>query len=139
MAENVVREPRDKKDLKVTAPEEVEVEVVEKYIYGNISDQTVILPDLIQGSLPTGPTFKIEPGQVVDLLEYFTAQKLKRCRSLKIAMDGKFLKKCDSVDEVITPKKRDVSGFMRNEFHEALDALEKKEQEDNKRLRPGIY
>lgn len=111
----------------------------EKFIFGCILDQDVILPDLVTGPRGSEAEMKLEPGQVVDLEEYFSSARLKRSRSLKIAIKGGWLIPCGSTDETVTPKKRIFQDGEApiNEFDIRLAEELDKEEKELERLKQG--
>jgi hypothetical protein len=84
----------------------VEQEVQENFIFGCVHDQNVILPDLVTGPRGSETALRFEPGQVIDLAEFFMPSKLRRSHSLKMAVKSEWLVPCETVDEVVTPKQR---------------------------------
>ena len=64
----------------------VKEEAGSKFIFGCVYDQNVVLPDLITGPRGSESALRLEPGQVIDLEDYFSAARLKRARSLKFPM-----------------------------------------------------
>jgi len=112
------------------------METKESYIFGNITDQDIVFPDLIVGTGNTGPAFKLQPGEVVNFEEFFSPQRLKRARSIAIAKERGLIKEC-APGEVIEVKKRIYTSgpAPKNEFDILLEEELKKEQEEQERLR----
>lgn len=119
--------------------DQVEVGAGEKFIFGCIYDQNVVLPDLITGPRGSEAALRFEPGQVVDLEEYFHPAKLKRSRSLKVALNNGWLIPCADVQEVITPKQRIMTSGEApiNEFDLRLAEELDKEEAELDRLKQG--
>jgi len=117
------------------APEEL-------FIYGNVSDTEVILPDLVVGVGANGNAFKFKVGEVVDLKDFFSVQRLKKVKSIKDALkaDPPLLIACASVDEVVVPRQRlFTSGTApKNEFDDLLKAVKLKDIEEEERLKSQV-
>jgi len=111
----------------------------ERFIFGCIYEQNVLLPDLITGPRGSEASFRFEPGDVVDLEEYFTPQRLRRSRSLKVALNSGWLKPCKSVDEKITVERTIVQSGEAplNEFDIRLAEELDKEEAELERLKQG--
>lgn len=117
----------------------VREKVKEKFIFGCVYDQDVVLPDLVTGPRGSEAALRLEPGQVLDLENYFSPARLARSMSLKIAKKNGWLVPCESENEKVTFKPRIVQGGEAplNEFDLKLaDELDKEEAEIN-RLRQG--
>ena len=114
----------------------------ESYILGNISDTEVILPDLIVGVGASGAAFKFKVGEVLDLKDYFSIQRLKKVKSIKDALksDPPLLVACDSVDEKIIPRTRLFNAGIapKNEFDQLLKEAKLKDIEDEERLKSQV-
>ena len=109
----------------------------ELYIFGNIHDEEIVFPDLT--SPGSTAAFKMAPGDVVDLEDYFTSAKLRRSRSLKLALNSSWIKPCKSVKEEIITKKRQLpSGEAPlNEFDFRLAEELEKEAAEEARMKQG--
>jgi len=116
-----------------------QTKVGEKFIFGCIYDQNVVLPDLVHGPRGSEAALRLEPGQVVDLTEYFTPARLKRSRSLKLALNNGWLIPCEDVTTVITPKKRITRDGEApiNDFDIKLAEELDKEEAELERLKQG--
>jgi len=117
----------------------VQQEKKDKFIFGCIHDQNVVLPDLITGPRGSEGALRFEPGQVVDLEDYFSGPRLRRSRSLKLAINEGWLIPCKSVDQKVTPKKRIVESGEApiNEFDMRLAEELDKEEAELERLKQG--
>lgn len=118
---------------------EEQVKAGTKFIFGCIYDQNVVLPDLITGPRGSEAALRFEPGQVIDLEDYFSSARLKRSRALKVALSNGWLIPCKSIDEVIKPKLRIMTSGEApiNAFDIRLaEELDKEEAELDK-LRQG--
>ena len=112
----------------------------ESYIFGNISDTEVILPDLIVGVGTSGNAFKFKVGEVVDLTQFFSVQRLKKVKSIKDALRDNLLIPCASVDEVVIPRQRLFSSGIapKNEFDQLLKEAKLKDIEEEERLKSQV-
>lgn len=113
--------------------------VGEKFIFGNIHQENVVLPDLETGPEGARQAFRLEPGEVADLARYFDVSELKKSRSLDLAVNSGLIKPCKSLDEKITVvEKKLTSGIAPlNEFDIRLAEELKKEEEELDRLKQG--
>lgn len=123
----------------VATEEKVEEKAGEKFIFGCIHNTNIILPDLLTGPRGTESALRFVPGEVLDLEEYFSPGRLKRARSLKLALNNGWLIPCKSVDEKITPKKWIATDGEApiNEFDLKLAEELDKEEAELERLRQG--
>jgi len=110
-----------------------------EYIFGNIHDEALHFPDLISGPRDSTRAFRMEPGQVIDLEDYFTAVKLRRSHSVKQALEAKWLKRCKTTSETIVPNKRKYESGIApiNDFDEKLADLLDKEEKEEEALKSG--
>jgi len=108
----------------------------ELFVYGNYHDEELVFPDL--KSMGSNAEFKMGPGEVVNFEDFFTTAKLKRSRSLNMALTRGWIKPC-GLDEVITiTKKITASGEAPlNEFDIRLAEELEKEAKEEERLRRG--
>lgn len=111
----------------------------EKFILGCIHGQNVILPDLITGPRGSESALRFEPGQVLDLEDYFSAARLRRSRALKLAISNEWLIPCDSTEDTVTPKMLVMQGGEApiNEFDIRLAEELDKEEAELERLKQG--
>ena len=117
---------------------QVKEAVKEVYVFGNISDQDIVFPDLIVGPNNTGPAFKILPGEVVDLEEFFTVQRLKRARYISIAKEKGYIRACESGEKIAVNKRIMSSGLAPlNEFDLTLAEELDKEEVEMQKMKAG--
>ena len=108
----------------------------ESFIFGNAHAEEIVFPDLTS---PGQSEFKMKPGDVLDLEDFFTPAKLKRSRSLKLALNEGWIKKCKSLSEKVPTSKNIMQSGEAplNDFDMRLaDELEKEAKEEE-RLRRG--
>ena len=117
-----------------------EEKVEEKFIFGNIHNEEVVLPDLTTGARGEERAFKFSPGAVVDLEEFFRPAALRRSHSLNVAKDHGWLIPVPSKDSKVEhagPRITSGGEAPLNEFDERLAELLDKEDEEERRMRAG--
>lgn len=110
-----------------------------KYIFGNVHPEEVVFTDLETGPDSAKQAFKMVPGAVVDLREFFDEKDLRKSRSLKIAIDEGYIKPCETLDEKIEVPVLQLEGGIAplNAFDRRLAEELKKEADELERLKAG--
>lgn len=116
-----------------------ETPVKVKYLFGNIHPEDVVFTDLETGPDGAKQAFKMAPGDVVDLEEYFEEKDLRKSRSLKIAINEGWIIPCKTLDEELeVPDVSLTEGRAPiNDFDRRLAEELKKEEAELERLKAG--
>ena len=114
-------------------------EKVAEFIFGNFHDESIHFPDLTSGPRDSTRAFRMEPGQVLDLEDFFSAAKLRRSHSLKQAVTEGWLKPVKDANVAMEAKTRKFESgeAPRNAFDDRLADLLDKEDEEEERLKSG--
>lgn len=118
---------------------EVATDTDTQYIFGNVHPEEVVFTDLETGPDSAKQAFKMLPGDVVDLREFFDEKDLKKSRSLKIAINEGYIRPCKTLDEKIEVPVLKLEGGIAplNEFDRRLAIELKKEADELERLKAG--
>lgn len=118
---------------------EAPVKAKVKYLFGNVHPEDIVFTDLETGPDGAKQAFKMAPGDVVDLEDYFDEKDLRVSRSLKIAINSGWIRPCKSLDEEIEVPVITLQGGRApiNEFDRILAGELQKEKDELERLKEG--
>lgn len=117
---------------------ETKTAVEVSFIFGNVLSEDVVFADLETGPEGARQAFKMLPGDVVDLEEFFDEKELRKSRSLKIAINDGLIKPCKLGEEIEVPVLEVKEGRAPiNEFDRRLATELKKEADELDRLKAG--
>lgn len=110
-----------------------------EYLFGNVHPEDIVFTDLETGPDGAKQAFKMAPGDVVDLKDYFEEKDLRVSRSLKIAIKEGWIRPCESLDEKIEVPVLTLQGGIApiNNFDIQLAQELKKENDELERLKAG--
>lgn len=116
-----------------------EAPVKVKYVFGNVHPEDIVFTDLETGPESARQAFKMSPGDVIDLEEFFEEKELRKSRSLKIAIQSGWIVPCKSVDEKLDVPVMTLPGGIAppNDFDKRLKEELIKEEEELERLKAG--
>lgn len=109
-----------------------------KFIFGNVHPEEVVFTDLETGPESARQAFKMAPGDVVDLEEFFEEKDLRKSRSLKIAIQSGWIKPCKRDEKIdVTVHQLQEGIAPPNDFDRRLKEELQKEAAELERLKAG--